>query len=189
MSIKHDSQYLMKHLFVFIFVFLISCTQEEKVVTEYTDDQKMHHYMGIEMNIQTWNLLSKKDRNEQDDARMINFAKASLYHWRKSPKYLPVNEQRGQWMISHVYAVLGKGEEALNYAEETLRLTEEHGLKDFDLAYAYECMARAYAAMGNNEECKKWWEKAKSAGELIQDKEDKKYFNGDFEAGPWFDCC
>ena len=37
-------------------------------VNQYDDGQKMHHYMGIEMNIQTWNLLGKEDRNEQDDA-------------------------------------------------------------------------------------------------------------------------
>ena len=88
-------------------------------MSKVTDEQKMHHYMGIEMNIQTWNLLGKEDRNEKDDARMINFAHASLYHWRKSHKYKPINEQRGQWMLSHVYAVLGKSEEALSYAEET----------------------------------------------------------------------
>ena len=39
-----------------------------------------HHYMGIEMNNQTWSLLDKKDRSEQDDIRMINYAKAFLYH-------------------------------------------------------------------------------------------------------------
>ena len=50
--------------------------------------------MGIEMNIQTWNLLGKEGENEKDDARMINFAHASLYHWRKSHKYIPINEQR-----------------------------------------------------------------------------------------------
>ena len=77
-------------------------------MSEVTDEQKMHHYMGIEMNIQTWNLLGKEDKNEQDDARMVNFAQVSLYHWRKSHKYEPVNEQRGQWMLSHVYAVLVK---------------------------------------------------------------------------------
>ena len=33
-------------------------------MSEVTDEQKMHHYMGIEMNIQTWNLLGKEDRNE-----------------------------------------------------------------------------------------------------------------------------
>ena len=89
-------------------------------MSEVTEEQKMHHYMGIEMNIQTWNLLGKEDRNEQDDVRMVNFARASLYHWRKSHKYGPVNEQRGQWMLSRVYAVLGKGKEALSYANEVL---------------------------------------------------------------------
>ena len=35
-----------------------------------TEEQKMHHYMGIEMNIQTWNLLGNEDRKEQDVERM-----------------------------------------------------------------------------------------------------------------------
>ena len=26
-----------------------------------------HHFIEIQMNIKTWNLLDKKDRNEQDD--------------------------------------------------------------------------------------------------------------------------
>ena len=49
---------------------------------------------------------------------MINFAKASLYHWRKSHKYKPINEQRGQWMLSHVYAVLGNKNECVKYLEK-----------------------------------------------------------------------
>ena len=118
-----------------------------------------HHYMGIEMNNQTWGLLDKKDRSEQDNIRMINFAKASLYHWRQSDKYEVVNEQRGQWMLSHVYAVLGKGEEAISYA-----------------------------AAGNNKECTKWLEKAIEAGNLISNEEDIKYFVSDLENEPWFGC-
>ena len=73
-----------------------------------------HTYMGIEMNNQTWTLLDKKDRNEQDDIRMINYAKSSLYHWKKSDKYSIVNEQRGYWLISHVYAILLKSDESLS---------------------------------------------------------------------------
>ena len=157
-------------------------------MSKVTDEQKMHHYMGIEMNIQTWNLLGKEGRNEKDDTRMINFAHASLYHWRKSHKYKPINEQRGQWMLSHVYAVSGKSEEALSYAEETSRLTTEQDLKDFDLAYSYEALARANAALGNKKECAKWLEKAQEAGTLIQREEDKKYFITDLESAPWFDC-
>ena len=155
-------------------------------MTEFSNEEKLHHYMGIEMNNQTWNLLDKDGWNEQEDIRMLNFAKASLYHWWKSPKFEPVNEQRGQWLISRVFAVLSKGNEAISYAQETLRLTEEHGFKDFDLAYAYESMARAHAVSGNKEKYKEFWEKAREAGDLIAGKEDKKYFDEDFEAEPWF---
>ena len=144
--------------------------------------------MGIEMNIQTWNLLERKNRNEQDDMRMVVFAQASLYHWRKSYEFEPINEQRGQYTLSRVHAILGKGKEALAYAEETSKLTIEQDLKDFDLAYSYEALARANAALGNKKECVKWLEKAQVTGTLIQREEDKKYFVSDLESAPWFDC-
>jgi len=132
--------------------------------------------MGIEMNNQTWGLLDKKDRSEQDNIRMINFAKASLYHWRKSDKYEVVNEQRGKWLISHVYAMLDKSGETLSYAKETLKITEDNNLKDFDLAYAYESMARAYSISENKDESEEWYKKAKAAGDLIADEKDKECF-------------
>lgn len=132
--------------------------------------------MGIEMNNQTWSLLDKKDRSEQDDIRMINYAKASLYHWRKSDKYSIVNEQRGKWLISHVFAILWKSDEALSYAKQTLKITEDNNLKDFDLAYAYEAMARAYSISDNKHESKEWYNKAKISGDLIEGEKDKEYF-------------
>ena len=46
-------------------------------MNQFNDNQKMHQFMGVELNIQTWNLLEKKDRDEKDDKRMIYFAKAS----------------------------------------------------------------------------------------------------------------
>ena len=142
--------------------------------------------MGIQMNIETWNLLNKKDRTSQEDLRMINFAKASLYHWRKSDKYVLENEQRGQWILSRIYSFLGKADEALNHAKETLRITEDHNLIDFDLAYAYESMARAYAASNNKDESLKWLKKAKKAGKEIKNDKDKEYFISDLESDPWF---
>ena len=141
-----------------------------------------HHYMGIEMNNQTWGLLDKKDRSEQDNIKMINFAKASLYHWRKSDKFKVVNEQIGQWLISHVYAILDKSYEALSYAKETLKITEKNNLKDFDLAYAYESMARAYSISGDKDKSEKWYKKAKTAGDLIASDCDKEYFISDLNS-------
>ena len=139
-------------------------------------NKKNHHYMGIEMNNQTWGLLDKENRSEQDNIRMINFAKASLYHWRQSDKYEVVNEQRGQWLISRVYAILGQSDEALSYAKEVLKITEDNNLKDFDLAYALESMARAYSVSRKQNESDEWYKKAKTAGDLIANEKDKKIF-------------
>ena len=72
--------------------------------------------------------------------------------------------------------------------KETSRLTKKQDLKDFDLAYSYESLARANAALGNKKECKKWLAKAKEAGTLVRGKEDKNYFISDLESAPWFDC-
>ena len=116
---------------------------------------------------------------------MINFAKASLYHWRKSDKYGIMNEQRGQWLISHVYAILNKFDEALSHAKETLRLTEENDFKDFDLTYSFEALARANAAAGTKE-CTKWLRKAQEAGTFIAREQDRKIFIADLDSLPWF---
>ena len=55
----------------------------------------MHHYMGIEMNNQTWKLLGEKDRNELDDARMVNFDKHHYTIGANHP-YKSRNKQRSK---------------------------------------------------------------------------------------------
>ena len=177
-------------IYLIFAVILLTCNQQqigENMVEEQpTSEQKMHHYMGIEMNMQSWNLLTQENRTPEDDARMVYFAHASLYHWKLSPQFQPVNEQRGEWMIAHVFAVLGHGERALEHAEKCWKLTEEHGFQDFDLAYAYECLARSYAAIKSAENVRKYYNLAKQVGEKIAGEEDKKIFISDLTAEPWF---
>ena len=155
---------------------------------QYNDEGKMHHYMGKQMNNQTWGLLSKTDRSEDDNEKMVYFAKASLYHWRKSSNYQPVNEQRGQWLISHVFAVLNHGDEALVHAETCMDITMNESLKGFDLAYAYECKARAYAALGMSEKMNKCFVNAKTSGKKIVKDEDRNLFFSDLHSDPWYEC-
>ena len=57
-----------------------------------------------------------------------------------------------------------------------MKITEDNNLKDFDLAYAYEAMARAYLIENKQNESKKWYKKAKVAGNLIVGEKDKEYF-------------
>jgi hypothetical protein len=163
-----------------------SNTGGDKVVEEqkYTE-QECHKKFAVELNNLVWNLLGKKDRTPQEDETMINAAHGSCYHWSKVGT--AINQQRGDWLISHVYAVLNRPEPALHHAKLCMELTEEKKFEDFDLAYAYEGIARAFASAGNKSDSEKYIKLAKEAGEKIKNKEDKDIFFGDFEAGPWYE--
>ena len=88
--------------------------------------------------------------------------------------------------MSHVYAVLGRAEPALHHARRALELAgTEPGVRDFDVAYAYEAMARAHAVAGDAVEARRWHARAAEAGGAIAVAEDRDIFLGDFHAGPW----
>ena len=151
------------------------------------DLNEMHQSLAINLNQETWGLLEREDRTDNDDHRMITFAKGFLYHWQRSPNSRPVNHQRGEWLISHVYAVLNRGKEALFHAEICMDITMNESLIDFDLAYAYECKARAYAALDSPQKMNKCYSNAKASGEKIKKNKDKKLFFSDLYSEPWYD--
>ena len=145
-----------------------------------------HHYLGIELNQMTWGLLGKKDRSPKDDKRMETFALASLHHWQGAAEFTPLNAQRGHWLLARVYTVLEQEEKAQHHAEECMKITDELSLKGFDLAYAYEAMARALALAKNQNEASEYYQKANDAGQIIAGEGDKKLFFQDLKAAPWF---
>ena len=144
--------------------------------------------MGRQLNNKTWDLLGEIDRNDDDDERMVYFAKASLYHWRKSSQFEPVNEQRGQWLLARVFAVLNRGDEALSHAENCMDITMNESFKDFDLAYAYEGKARAYASLRQSDKMNKCFLNAKATGDTIKKDADRKLFFSDLHSEPWYEC-
>lgn len=148
--------------------------------------EEAHREFGKRTNGQVWNLLAKPDRTAVDDEEMILNAYASHYHWLQIGTM--VNQQRGEWLIAHVYTVQGKADLALDHAERCLQISEAHRaqMADFDIAYGYEGIARAKALAGEREEAAKYREMAHSAGEAINDSEDKEIFMGDLIGGPWF---
>ena len=145
-----------------------------------------HKYFGIELNQLIWALLSKQKRSPDEDELMIHSAHASHFHWLKAGS--KVNEQRGEWIISRVYSVLNIPERALFHAKRCKKITEDYSdeMKDFDLAYADEVIARALACNGNFEECKKNFESAKEKGDKIDNMEEKEIFIGDLNSEPWY---
>lgn len=147
--------------------------------------QEAHRTFAISFNGEVWDLLDRKERNPEDNARMLHLAHASCAHWKVAGN--EVNQQRGEWMISRVNAVLGYPEAALRHAEKCLQLTREfpEKMEDFDVAFALEAMGRACAVGGDRENALRFIEEAQAAEELIKGDEDKKIFHEDFNGGDW----
>ena len=125
----------------------------------------------------TWGLLERDDRTPEDDLRMLHMAHASRYHWGEIGE--PVNFSRGEWLCSHVYAVLGRAEPARYHAERSLELCEANAIADFDLAYAHEALARAHRAAGDEQAAMREAHLAEGLADGIADAEDREHFLGD----------
>jgi DNA-binding transcriptional MerR regulator len=132
----------------------------------------------------TWTLLEKPDRTPSEDDEMIHSAHASRYHWGEVQDGEPVNLARGEWQCSRVYAVLGRAEPALWHARRCLAINEASGAADWDIAAAYEAMARAHLAAGDGAEVAAWKAKATAALEAIVDKDDRDLIEGDLATLP-----
>jgi hypothetical protein len=154
---------------------------EEKTYSE----SEAHRAFAIQYHGQTWDLMDKEDRSPEDDALMIHTAHASCRHWLEVGTGL--HHQRGEWLISRVYAVLGLGDPALRHAELCGELTESHAdlMTDFDKAFAFECLARANALAGKREKALEYMGLAEKAGEAIAGDGDREYFFSDLNGGEW----
>jgi len=133
---------------------------------------------------ETWRLLEQEGRTRADDDRMIHTAHASRYHWGQSPAVTPAHLARGEWQVSRVYAVLGRPEPALHHARRVLDLCQENGIGDWDLAFAYEAIARAHAVAGDAAQAREYTDRALAAAEDIAAEEDRDLLLADLETIP-----
>jgi len=139
-----------------------------------SEEKELHRKFGVELFNQTWDLIEKENRTQEEIDRMIHSAHASRFHWEIAGT--PLNIARGEWQVSHVYAILDRVEPCLYHANRCLQITLEHGFQDFDLAFAYEAMARGCDLAGNEVETTKYVELAKQAAAKIKDSKDRNYF-------------
>ncbi len=126
-----------------------------------------------------WTLLEKPRRSELEAELMIDAAHASRLMWEEVGT--PVNRARADWQCSRVYATLERPEPALHHAWRCLATCEEHGIDDFDLAYAYEALARAHAVAGEDELAAAYAERARQAGLQLANEPDRRMLLKDLE--------
>ena len=137
-------------------------------------EKETHKALAIELFNLTWDLIDREEKDQAEIDRMIHAAHASRYHWEIAGG--PVNIARGEWLISRVYALSKRTEPCLYHASRCLKITLENDLNGFDLAFAYEAMARACDLAGDAVERAKYITLAKEAGAEISDPDDQKYF-------------
>lgn len=153
---------------------MANVTQEEQGL-QYT----FHRKTAVNLFNEVWDLMEKPDRTSEEDYQMIHKAHASRFHWGEIGE--PVNFTRGEWQISRVYAVLRRVEPCLVHAKRNLDIVLEHDIKDFDLAFAYEALARAYSLSGDNEAKEKYLHLAKEASTQIAKDPDRNVVLADLE--------
>jgi DNA-binding transcriptional MerR regulator len=132
----------------------------------------------------TWTLLERTDRTPEQVDEMIHSAHASRYHWGEVTDREAVHLARGEWQCSRVYAVLGRAEPALWHARRCLEINEAAGNADWDIASAYEAMARAHLVAGDLDQVATWKAKAVAALDAIADPDDREIVEGDIVTLP-----
>ena len=134
-----------------------------------------HRQLGVDLFNEVWRLMETRE----DDDRLVHAAHASRFHWGEAPECKPENLARGEWLISRVYVVLGRAEPAVWHAQRCLERCEQNGIGDWDLAYAFEALARAFALVDITAAAI-WKAKAREAGDAIADAQDREHFDEDF---------
>ena len=138
-----------------------------------------HRQLGVDLFNHTWTFLDKADRTADEDDAMIHAAYASRYHWSQASQEAK-HQARGEWQLARVFSVLGRGEPAVYHAERCLDWCGRGEVEDWDLAFAYEALARAHGAAGNVEEAERFKRQAREAGDEIADAEDREHFDEDY---------
>lgn len=159
---------------------VVHVPKEDKLTLE-----KWHRKQAVDLFNATWTYLSKEKRTKEEDDTMVNLSHASRYHWgvrvENNWDATLINLGRGDWQLSRVYAVIGDGNRAVHYGKTYLDICKKEGIKDWDLAYAYEAIARGYAVAGDEKNKTKYIDLAKKATAEVEGKEARDMLESDLK--------
>ncbi len=126
-----------------------------------------------------WTFLVKPQLSADETDLMIHACHAMWLHWFRVGT--PVNIARAQWQLSRVYAVAGLAERSLHYGHQCLASCKANQLGSFDLACAYEALARGHAVAGDADSRRDFLAQAREAAAAITDEQEKKIVRSDLE--------
>jgi hypothetical protein len=145
-------------------------------------DPRVERQLAADLFNHVWTLMQLPARTRAQDDEMLHAAHASRHHWAQVGA--PENLARGEWQVSRVYCVLRRPEPALYHAQRCLDICSEHGIGDWDLAFAYEALARAASTAGDTPARDRYLLQARDAGAHIKDQEDLEQLEKDLATIP-----
>jgi DNA-binding transcriptional MerR regulator len=153
---------------------MTNTTADATAATTVELDAAAERQLAVDLYNSTWTLIEKADRTPAETDELIHRAHASRWHWARVGE--AVNLARGEWLCSRVYATVGRGEPALWHARRCVEINEALAAdqrESWDLAGAYEAMARASFTAGDTASGALWKAKASAAIEAIEDADDR----------------
>lgn len=109
---------------------------------------EFHKQQAIDCFNTTWDLIDLTERTPEQELDMLRRAHASRYHWGFVGE--PLHFERGEWLISKAYALIGEGSRALAHAMACHSICTDEGIGDFDLTFSYEALSKAYKLLGED---------------------------------------
>ena len=143
-------------------------------------ESKEHKKIAIQCFNAVWTILDKVEPSDEEKLEAIRLAQTSTWHWYQCGE--PIHFQRGEWICSRVYCQFNHLEEALYHARLCRDLTQKYELKDFDLSYSYEALARVYRKLNNTEKFNHYFQLLVESLDQIADSEDKKQVERDIQS-------
>ena len=156
---------------------------EERTTPMSTElDKQTQKALAASLFNRVWELLEKAERTSAEDNEMVNAAHASRYLWTDIGD--AQNWAIGDWQISRVYAVLGRGEPAVHHARRCLDHAGQVAEQPWLLASAYEGLSRAYAVAGDRAAAIEWKQKAEERLTMVDDADDREIVERDLATLP-----
>lgn len=140
------------------------------------DTAAAHRWFAVELNNNLWAALEAGRWSADEAEQNIHAAHASCYHWLQVGNIS--HHARAEVLVANVYVVAGYGESALRHALRCQELLEDspYAFEDWDFAFAYDALARAYTLTGDAGEAEYHLQRAQTAGDDIVDEEDRAIF-------------
>jgi len=150
-----------------------------------------HKKFAVEFFNHAWGLYDKAGRTADEDDEMIFAANASAYHWLMLKGHIDETRwlqatPRSHNQLANVYIALERAEPALYHANRCVELCVERNIADFDIAFGYECLARAYHVAGDTENRDSNLKLAIKAADGIAGEKDKEFFLVELKKAPGF---